>query len=185
MSYPVGMSAPPFDPTRAAALYRLFAKPVFRRLQSRYSWADPEWVADAVVDAILTLAAHPGDVSEGMVFNSAHGKFGTHVRSERRRKNREKNVGKSVTKSAPAATTVLDALADRELLREREDRVAHTPIARTPVEHQLLELMLAGRTDPAEMAAATGLSENEARKTYNRLRQRMSRERKLAATEAS
>jgi hypothetical protein len=174
------MPAPPFDPTRAAELYRLFARPVYRRLQSRCPWADPEWLADAVVDAVLALAATPDDVSEQAVFNSACSRVGTHLRSERRRINREKNVGASVTKSESAATSVLDEIADRELLRVYEHR-----IAQTPAERELLAVWVGGCVHPAAASAALGLPEEEVRRMYARLRQRLSRERKLVATEAS
>lgn len=179
MSYPGGMSSPPFDPTRAAELYRLFAKSVYRLLRSRCPWADPEWLADAVVDAILVLAAAPGDVSEQMLINSAYGKVGTHLRSEQRRINREKNVRASVTESSSAATSVLEEIADRELLRLYEDR-----IARTPAERDLLALWMGGCVHPADAADTLGLPEAEVVTMYARLRQRMMRERRLAATEA-
>jgi DNA-directed RNA polymerase specialized sigma24 family protein len=180
MSYPGGMTTPPFDPTRAAELYRLFAKPVYRRLQCRCPWADPEWLADAVVDAVLALAATSDAVNERMVCECAYGKVGTHLRSEQRRLNREKNAGSSVTKPASAAASVLEELAVREQLRLYEDR-----IARTPAERELLALWAGAGIHPAAAAAAIGLSEAEVRKMAARLRKRLSRERELAATEAS
>lgn len=174
------MPASSFDPTRAAELYRRFARPVYRRLQSRCPWADPEWLADAVVDAILDLTATPGDVSEQILLNRAYGKAGTHLRSEQRRMNREKNARASVTKPTSAAATVLEELAVREQLRLYEDRVA-----RSPAERDLLALWMGGCVHPADAAVTLGLPEAEVRKMAARLRKRLSRERELAATEAS
>lgn len=184
MSYFVGMPCPPFDPTRAAALYRLFAAAVLRRLRAKFRATDTELLADAVVDAVLDFAATSVEVSEGAVYFAARYKALTLTRTDYRRKSRDKKAGIFVTESALAATSVLEEIAAREQLREREGRLARTSLAGTPVERQVLDLMLVGKTDPTEMAAATGLSEAEAVRVYARLRKRLSRERKLAATEA-
>lgn len=179
------MPTPPFDPTRAAELYRLFATAVLRRLRAKFPATDTELLADAVVDAVLDFAATSDEVSESAVYFAARYKALTRNRTDCRRKIRDKKAGIFVTESAAAATSVLEEIAIREQLRQREAYLARTSvaIACTPVERQLLDLVLAGKTDPAEMAAATGLAEEDAVRVYARLRKRLSRERKLVATE--
>lgn len=179
MSYLWGMPAPPYDPTYAARLYKLFAATVHRRLRARFRAADPEVLADAVVDAVMALAT-TAEVSEAMVYVRARGKAYTRLRSECRRKNWEKKAETVVTKSASAAITVLDEIAGRELLRVYEDR-----IARTPAERQMLALWLGGCIHAAAVAAALRLPEEQVVTMSARLRQRLSRQRKLVAAEAS
>lgn len=179
MSYPVIMPAPNFDPTYAAKLYKLFAATVHRRLRSRFRAADSEVLADAVVDAVMALAT-TAEVSEAMVYVRACGKAYTRLRSEWRRKNWEKKAETTVTKSATAATTVLEEIADRELLRVYQDR-----IARTPEERELLAVWVGGCVHPAAAAVALGVPVAKVKTTYARLRKRLSRERTLAAAEAS
>jgi hypothetical protein len=169
----------PFDPMRAAELYRRYAGRLHLRLCRKFRDLDPQAVADAVVEAVLALALSSEPDTERRVVYKALGRLRTARRSEARRRAREATPRSGATKSATATPSMLEELADREaesadheLARRYRDR-----IARTEVERTALDLWLNGCKSPNDLAGRMNSSVAEANTLLTRFRKRIQRER--------
>ncbi len=173
--------------TRAADLYQRFAAWADAALRRRYPGADPDRVADAVVDGLLALAADDGlaDGDDGelkrRIYRHAKDRLRVAFRSERRLKVRErKKAERTVTTVSPADLLPLEEAADPAFVRELRDE-----IARTADERAALDRYLSGETAPAAIAAALGWGDSaaaaaQAHRLLARLRQRLCRARARA-----
>jgi aminopeptidase N len=163
--------APPFSPTRTADLYKQFAGLLHVRFSRRFPTVDPHRVADAVVEAILALAASPAAVTYRQLYQKTRERLRSFFRSETRRLKRE-NRPADVTKSAAAVPSLLEELADRELATRYRDRIAKTDHERAALAH-----WLDGYTSPVELATRIAATVEETTRLLARFRRRIARER--------
>jgi hypothetical protein len=145
--------------TLAADLYNRFAPALSARLARRYPGMDPQRVADAVVMAILFLSRNFQRFNSRLaslqtfLLVIARRKLEKLLCADSRRTAREQQKARdAVTTEASAGQSLLDRLGDRELAER-----ARREIARTDEERRVLDLWLAGETDPAAIAAALQL----------------------------
>lgn len=168
---------------RAAELFTRHAEPVAARLRRRYHGVDPDRVADAVVEAIL--AVPPGEPDESRyLFAHARQRLRVFLRGDTRRRRREEKYADGVVTSGRIIGPSPDSLAiTRELAA-----AARARIALTAEDVRILDLWLAGVTDPSELAARLGLpvgdgGRHQAVTMLARLRKRLERERQRQATD--
>jgi DNA-directed RNA polymerase specialized sigma24 family protein len=181
------MAEQPLSPdarTLAADLFEQHAANVAARLAARCPAVDPQLIADAVVRAILDVSAVPRrhDAGRGslrtFLTGAASRALRDTLRSQRRRQRRyQKKAIDPVTATASAARSLLDELADRELVGR-----VRASLSLTPEEGRALDLWLLGATDPAAFVTALGLTglppaerEEAGRRVLDRLRQRIHR----------
>jgi len=167
-----------YDPTRAAELFRLLAYRVQMTLRREYPRADPQRVADAVVDAVMSLATTDQTVTDGALYQIARSGLRTHYRSEVRRQKREKRLADLLAEAVPKPPTVLEEIAERELYSRWRVR-----LVRSDAEKVVLDNWLGGLSSAAGLARHTGLSEKAVRTILNRFRQRLLRERQRGEDE--
>ncbi len=168
----------------AADLFVDHAKPITARLAARFPGIDPQTISDAVIQAILELSSHFDcyDSQHGSLASFLSGAarriLGTILRTERRRRRREqKKAIDPVTAQAPAARSILEVLADRDLAEQ-----VRTSLHLGPEESRALELWLIGERDIRAYAIALGLGsltlleqEKAIRRWLARIRQRLHR----------
>jgi hypothetical protein len=158
------MAEPKLSPdarTLAADLFAECHEPVLARLTNRYPFIDRDLLHDAFVQALLELCMRPGrfDPARGawqaLLLGAARRALRPLVRSDQRRRLREKKRTACVADEAPAARSLLDELADRELAE-----AARRAVARTEEERNVLRLWEMGIDDVGEYARALGQEEN-------------------------
>src|SRR5262245_48786231 len=115
---------PPDARTRAADLFADHGDTVCRRLSFRLTTHDLEMVSDAVIDAILQLSRHPERYDHQkaglarFLTGAARRLLLKKQRAEHRRRKREQKKSLDpVTTVASAGRSVLDDLADHDLVR--------------------------------------------------------------------
>ena len=147
--------------TLAADLFTECHEPVLAHLVACYPFVDREFLHDAFVQALLELAACPERFAparggwQPLLWGAARRILRSLVRGDRRRRLREQKTAARVAREAPAARSLLDDLADRELAE-----AARRAVARTEEERQVLRLWELGIEDPHEYARALGREGN-------------------------
>ena len=160
--------------TRVAELYQRHAVAVTDRLLARYRSADPQLVADAVVEALLRVAAsgeHSAPNGHLRIARIARDRLRSKFRTDTRRKAREENYATDfVTEQGSGGPSTDDAASDREAATRFRDQIVSNH-----EEEIVLNAWLDGHTNPHEIAPRTGLASHTVKTILARIRKRISR----------
>jgi DNA-directed RNA polymerase specialized sigma24 family protein len=161
--------------TRAADLFT-HHDAVLKRLACKNPSVDRDDLHDAFVKTILQIAAEPEKFDSSrestiqtFLLGASQRTLLQILRTHRRRIKREEKKAEAVANDPPAARSVVDTVADAELVLK-----ARAAVAKTDQERNVLRLWELGHTD-AEIGEQLGFSGDGAKRVRDRLTQRLRR----------